>query len=253
MKPWYQALFENYGQKYDSENFAQGTSGECNFIEKEINYDKSLRILDIGCGTGRHSIELAKRGYHLTGVDLSESMLHRARQKAIEAKVIVDFRQGDARSLPFDDEFDLAIMLCEGGFPLMETDEMNFQILQNAAKAIKQGGKFIFTTLNGLFPLFHSVKDFMESHSEDGNATYAEHSFDLMTFRDHNITSFVDDDGVEHRLACNERYYVPSEITWLLKSLGFHKIDIMGARLGEFSREHTLTTEDFEMLVVAEK
>ncbi len=253
MKPWYQALFENYGQKYDSENFAQGTSGECNFIEKEINYDKSLRILDIGCGTGRHSIELAKRGYHLTGVDLSDSMLHRARQKAIEAKVIVDFRQGDARSLPFDDEFDLAIMLCEGGFPLMETDEMNFQILQNAAKAIKQGGKFIFTTLNGLFPLFHSVKDFMESHSEDGNATYAEHSFDLMTFRDHNITSFVDDDGVEHRLACNERYYVPSEITWLLKSLGFHKIDIMGARLGEFSREHTLTTEDFEMLVVAEK
>lgn len=253
MKPWYQALFENYGQKYDSENFAQGTSGECDFIEKEINYDKSLRILDIGCGTGRHSVELAKRGYHLTGVDLSESMLHRARQKAIEAKVIVDFRQGDARSLPFDAEFDLAIMLCEGGFPLMETDEMNFQILQNAAKAMKQGGKFIFTTLNGLFPLFHSVKDFMESHSEDGNATYAEHSFDLMTFRDHNITSFVDDDGVEHRLACNERYYVPSEITWLLKSLGFHKIDIMGARLGEFSREHTLTTEDFEMLVVAEK
>lgn len=253
MKPWYQALFENYGQKYDSENFAQGTSGECDFIEKEINYDKSLSILDIGCGTGRHSVELAKRGYHLTGVDLSDSMLHRARQKAIEAKVIVDFRKGDARSLPFDAEFDLAIMLCEGGFPLMETDEMNFHILQNAAKAIKQGGKFIFTTLNGLFPLFHSVKDFMESHLEDGNATYAEHSFDLMTFRDHNITSFVDDDGVEHRLACNERYYVPSEITWLLKSLGFRRIDIMGARLGEFSREHTLTTEDFEMLVVAEK
>jgi len=253
MKPWYQALFENYGQKYDSENFAQGTSGECDFIEKEINYDKSLRILDIGCGTGHHSVELAKRGYHLTGVDLSDSMLHRARQKATEAKVFVDFRQGDARILPFDAEFDLAIMLCEGGFPLMETDEMNFQILQNAAKAIKQGGKFIFTTLNGLFPLFHSVKEFMESHSEDGNATYAEHSFDLMTFRDHNITSFVDDNDVEHRLACNERYYVPSEITWLLKSLGFRKIDIMGARLGEFSREHTLTTEDFEMLVVAEK
>jgi len=51
----------------------------------------------------------------------------------------------------------------------------------------------------------------------------------------------------------NERYYVPSEITWLLKTLGYKKIDIFGAKLGEFSRNDKLTTEDFEMLVVAEK
>ena len=50
----------------------------------------------------------------------------------------------------------MAIMLCEGGFPLMETDEMNFKILQNAAKALKENGKFIFTTLNAFFPLYHS-------------------------------------------------------------------------------------------------
>lgn len=180
-------------------------------------------------------------------------MLQRARQKASEANVSVDFRQGDARNLPFEAEFELAIMLCEGGFPLMETDEMNFQILQNAAKALKPGGKLIFTTLNGLFPLFHSVKDFMDASANEGNAITVENTFDLMTFRDHNITSFVDDDGKEHHIACNERYYVPSEITWLLKSLGFKKIDIFGARLGEFSRYHKLTTEDFEMLVVAEK
>jgi len=45
---------------------------------------------------------------------------------------------------------------------------------------------------------------------------------------------------------------VPSEITWLLKSLGYKNIDIFGARLGAFSREHKLTTNDFEMLVIAE-
>lgn len=252
MKQWYQALFENYGQKYDNESFAQGTSGECDFIETEINHNQSLKILDIGCGTGRHSIELAKRGYRITGVDLSESMLQRAREKAIEADVSVDFSQADARNLSFEAEFDLAIMLCEGAFPLMETDEMNFQILQNAAKALKPGGKLIFTTLNGLFPLFHSVKDFLESNSEEGNATYAENNFDLMTFRDYNVTSFTDDDGIEHQTDSNERYYVPSEITWLLKSLGFKKIDIFGARLGEFNRSHKLTTEDYEMLVIAE-
>lgn len=253
MKQWYQALFENYGQKYDNEIFTQGTLGECNFIESEISFNKSLKILDIGCGTGRHSIELAKRGYQITGVDLSESMLQRAREKAIEANVSVNFRQGDARNLPFETEFDLVIMICEGAFPLMETDEMNFQILQNAAKALKPEGKLIFTTLNGLFPLFHSVKDFLESNSVEGNATYAENTFDLMTFRDYNVTSFTDDDGIVHQTDSNERYYVPSELTWLLKSLGFRKIDIFGARLGEFNRSHKLTTEDFEMLVIAEK
>jgi len=74
-----------------------------------------------------------------------------------------------------------------------------------------------------------------------------------MTFRDHNITSLIDDNGNEIKLECNERYYVPSEITWQLKSLGFKKIEIFGARLGAFSREDKLTTNDFEMLVIAEK
>jgi len=253
MKQWYELLFENYGRRYDRESFAQGTGGECDFIEQEINYDTDSKILDIGCGTGRHSIELAKRGYRVTGIDLSESMLTRAKEKAGEQKVHVDFKKADARNVSFKKEFDLVIMLCEGAFPLMETDEMNFQILQNAGSALKNHGKFIFTTLNGLFPLFHSVKEFVASHQEEGNARNDGNSFDVMTFRDHSITQIEDDNGNRKELQCNERYYVPSEITWLLKSVGFRKIDIYGAKLGQFSRTDTLTTEDFEMLVIAEK
>lgn len=253
MKHWYETLFENYARQYDQESFVHGTQGECDFIEQELHHNKALRILDIGCGTGRHSIEMTRRGYQVVGIDLSESMLNRARQKAQEAGLSLDFRQGDARNLPFRKEFDLAIMLCEGGFPLMETDEMNFSILESAARALKTGGKLIFTTLNGLFPLFHSVKDFMDSAGGEGNAATLETTFDLITFRDHNVTLFADDDGNEHHIRCDERYYVPSEITWLLKSLGFKPIDIFGARLGAFSREHILGTDDFEMLVIAEK
>ena len=74
-----------------------------------------------------------------------------------------------------------------------------------------------------------------------------------MTFRDHNITDFEDDHGNKKTLESNERYYVPSEIIWLLKSLGFAGIEIFGAKLGSFSRDDKLTTEDFEMLVIAEK
>ncbi len=252
-KQWYEALFENYGKKYDSENFTGGTLGECDFLERELGCDKSLKILDIGCGTGRHAIEMTKRGYNVTGIDLSESQLQRAREKAEAAGVNIKFLRHDARNLPFSGEFDVAIMLCEGGFPLMETDEMNFEILRSAAKALKKPGKFIFTTLNGLFPLYHSVEQFCDEASGEGNATYRSNTFDLMTFRDHNITEFEDDDGNKKTLDCNERYYVPSEITWLLKSLGFNRIDIFGAKLGAYSRNDKLTTEDFEMLVVAEQ
>jgi len=253
MKPWYELLFENYARKYDQEPFVQGTAGECDFIEQEIVRDKSVKILDIGCGTGRHSIELAKRGYRVTGVDLSGNQIKRAREKTLEAGVTVDFQVQDARNLPFAGEFDLAMMLCEGGFSLMETDEMNFEILRSATKALKDKGKFIFTTLNGLFPLFHSVKEFYESAQKEGQSQCKECSFDLMTFRDHNTAAFEDDSGHKKELQCNERYYVPSEITWLLKTLGFKKIDIFGAKLGAYSRNDKLATEDFEMLVVAEK
>jgi ubiquinone/menaquinone biosynthesis C-methylase UbiE len=253
MKQWYEQLFENYGNKYDSEPFTQGTVGECDFLEEELAHDKSKKILDIGCGTGRHSIEMTKRGYKVVAVDLSENMLEKARKKASDANLKIHFEQQDARNLSFKEEFDGAIMLCEGGFSLMETDEMNFAILQSAYNSIKPGGKFIFTCLNGLFPLFNSVKEFMEKEATDGQAQYGNHSFNLMTFRDHNTTSLTDDDGNEIKLECNERYYVPSEITWQLKSLGFKKIEIFGAKLGAFSREDKLTTNDFEMLVVAEK
>lgn len=174
MKQWYEELFENYGMKYDNESFTQGTRGECDFIEKEIAYNQKTKILDIGCGTGRHAIELTKRGYTVVGIDLSESLLQRA-------------------------------------------------------------------------------KEFHNSETKEGNAIYGRNTFDLMTFRDHNVTSVEDDLGNKKELECNERYYVPSEITWLLKTLNFKTVDIFGAKLGAFSRSDELSFDDFEMLVIARK
>ena len=253
MKKWYEELFENYAEAYDREAFTQGTKGEVDFIEKEAGGDRTVRILDIGCGTGRHALELARRGYHVVGVDLSDAQLRRARKLAAAEGLVVDFRQADARKLDYREEFDLALMICEGAFPLMETDEMNFEILKNAAQALRPGGKLILTTLSVLFPLFHSVKDFLDSNKQGTGASEEGQSFDLMTFRQRSTLTATDDAGKPIELECDERYYAPSEINWLLKSLGFATVDIFGAKLGAFSRNDPLTPDDFEMLVVARR
>ena len=251
MKQWYETLFDNYAKGYDSESYVQGTVGEVDFIEKELGFDKSKNFLDIGCGTGRHAIELARRGYKVTGIDLSKAQLERAKEKAKGVNLDIEFIQKDARQLEFEGLFDTVIMICEGAFPLMETDEMNFEILQNVEKALKKNGKFIFTTLNALFALYHAEdKPQNQSHNE---LLLNNNRFDLMTFRETSVLKITDDSGKEKELICNERYYCPSEITWYLKSLNFRDIGIYGCKLGSFSRNEKLSKNDFEMLVIAQK
>jgi len=251
MKQWYEELFQDFADKYDREIFTSGTAGEVDFIEKEAGFSRDFHILDIGCGTGRHSLELARRGYNVTGIDLSASMIAKAKALAKQENLEIEFLVRDARDFNFNESIDLAIMICEGAFPLMESDEMNFSILNNAFSSLKPGGKFIFTTLNGLFPLFNSVKEFIKKGESQGQSSG--NTFDLMTFRDHSVYETEDDLGNKKILNCNERYYVPSEITWLLKSAGFRKSEIFGCKLGAFNRNDILSTDDFEMLVVAEK
>jgi SAM-dependent methyltransferase len=253
MTQWYEELFTDYARSYDEESFTRGTLGEVEFIEKELGGDRAKRILDVGCGTGRHDIELAKRGYRVTGIDLSESQLARAREKARAAGVKIDFLRRDARDFQFEEPFDLVMMICEGAFPLMETDEMNFGILQNATRALAQGGKLVLTTLNALYPLFHSVKDFLNAGKSPTEMETRELTFDLLSFREKATTRVVDDHGKEKLLQTNERYYAPSEMSWLLAQLGFRQVDIFGCELGAFSRARPLSPDDFEMLVVAVK
>ena len=193
MKQWHETFFANFANQYDKQPFTAGTKGEVDFIESEVNHDLTARVLDVGRGTGRHSVELARRVYSVVGVGLSESMLAKARAKAQAGGVKMEFILADARSLPFHDAFDNAIMLCEGASPLMQTDGINFLILKSAAQELKPGGKFIFTTLNGLFPLFHSVMDFVNNESSDPQSS--NDNLDLITFRQTSIISFDDDNG----------------------------------------------------------
>lgn len=251
MKKWYEELFTNYAETYEKEDFTKGTLQEVSFIENEIKHSKRINILDVGCGTGRHAIELAKRGYKVTGIDLSPSQLKRAAEKAKAAGVKVEFLQRDARQFNFKNKHGLVIMLCEGGFSLMETDEENYRILENCAESLKKGGKFVFTTLNALFPLVNSLKKFLNDSSVTTQTPKL--SFNVSTLREISVMEVKDDSGVKKVLHCNERFYVPSELSWMLKTLGFRKIEVFGCTVGKFSRKVKPSPSEFELLVIAEK
>jgi len=92
---------------------------------------------------------------------------------------------------------------CEDGFPLMENEEMNFAIIKNITRALKEKGEFIFTTLNGLFPLYHSVEKFCTSQAGEDKVTYNSKTFDLMTYRDISFVEFKDDSGNKRMPKCN--------------------------------------------------
>jgi ubiquinone/menaquinone biosynthesis C-methylase UbiE len=268
MKQWYEEMFENSAKKYDQdimglydklsedsgkepdkEPFIIGTRGEVDFVERELAFDTRAAILDLGCGTGRHAIELAKRGYAVTAVDLSQSQLDQARLHAA-ANINVKFVKANAFYLEYNGQFDAVIMI-DGPLGAMETDEKNFHILKNVSRALRQSGVFILVVMNGLYPLFHSVRDYINAYSEHDVVKAG--TFDLMTFRDTYEYEHIDDDGNKHLLNCSARYYVPPEINWLLKTAGFTKIEIYAAELGKWSRVKKITTEDLEMLVIARK
>ena len=95
------------------------------------------------------------------------------------------------------------------------------------------------------------MKDFINQNSDE--SVTSELSFKWKTLREHSTFDFVDDSGDKKTITCNERYFATSEISWYLKTLNFKNVNIYGCDIGNFSRNKELTTENFEMLVVAEK
>jgi 2-polyprenyl-3-methyl-5-hydroxy-6-metoxy-1,4-benzoquinol methylase len=236
-KPWYEALYEHFPD-YDQEPYTQNTQGEVDFIAREIRHDRSLRILDVGCGTGRHALELARRGYTVVGIDLSESLLAQARRTAEDEGLAVTFLARDARALAFDAEFDVVILMCEGAFSLMETDEMDRQILEQVARALKPGGRFLMTTPNAAHMIAHDP---------------GEVQFDLVTLRETFTLETTGADGAHKVLDCTQRYYTCPELRWLLKGEGFEPVEFFAVTGEGFQRAARPSREEFELGVIAVK
>src|SRR5579885_2460171 len=118
----WQSFFDAHAVHYDENVFTLNTVAEIDFFLGLFALAKGARILDVGCGTGRHSIELAKRGYEVTGIDLSNGMLSVAKEKASAAGVQVEWIQADATCFEPSQKYDAALCVCEGAFGLIGAD-----------------------------------------------------------------------------------------------------------------------------------
>lgn len=145
---WWRRLFNTtlYFELYESQDTELAKTQVPQLLAL-LGMTPPARILDVGCGYGRHSIELARLGFEVTGVDISQVQLARARERAEAAEVSVDFRLGDARTLDFEAEFDAAIsMFLSFGF--FETDAEHLTMLRGIAQALRPGGRFLMDFWN---------------------------------------------------------------------------------------------------------
>jgi SAM-dependent methyltransferase len=153
---WYETFFDqHYLQGFAAFTTPELTQRQVDFIVKTLHLPPHSKILDLGCGAGRHSLALGERGFRVVGYDLSETLLTVARQEADTRWFPIEFVQGDMRTLPYEAEFD-AVINYFSSFGYFD-DEENAQVFQQVARALKPQGKFLLDINNRDATLQHLV------------------------------------------------------------------------------------------------
>jgi len=224
-KPWYEEVFdENYLRTLPFMTPEQ-TLREVDYIEASLAAEKGSRILDVGCGYGRHAIELVQRGMAVTGLDLSLPLLIRAADESQKRALAVNFVHSDMRSLAFDSEFDSAYcMLTSFGY---FDEETNLKVAEGIARSLKPGGRFLLDVVNrdyivGDLP----ARIWWEG---DGCVVLEEVEFNFNTSRILTHRSVVFEDGRQLDQEISVRAYSLHELGKLLRNAGFRVIEASGS------------------------
>lgn len=137
-KDWYRRIWD---LSIKEQSWVESTSKQVDFIIQALKLTGKERILDLACGFGRHSLELAGRGYSVVGVDITECYIADAIATAKSTASDITFICSDIRDLSFYNEFDVVLNLADGAIGYLEDDQENFKIFEAIARSLKPGGK----------------------------------------------------------------------------------------------------------------
>ena len=219
------------------------TPGEVDAIERLLEIRPPLRLLDLACGQGRHSIELARRGYQVTGVDQSRYLLDVAAQRAAMAGVAVHRVEGDMRRPPPEvGGYDVVVNLFTS-FGYFADDADDLVVLRAVAGVLRPGGRFLLELLNGE----RIMRTFEEREwIPFGEATVLERRRLDRDRHRMEVDRTIVRDGHEEQTFHTLRLYSGRELAALAREAGFTHVELYGG----WDRE-PLTENSLRVVAVA--
>lgn len=235
---WFVPVADHLGAAYLRYSFTKGTAQEVGFLVDCLALGPGARVLDVGCGPGRHAHELARRGVLVHGIDIAPRFVELAEA---EAPPGATFAVADARHLGDRAElagaFDAAISLCQGAFGLVLGPGDDLSVLRGMARAVRPGGRVAVSAFNAYFAVRHHA-------TEEGGAT-----FDADRGVDYEWTEVRDEAGVARPVELWTACYTPRELRLLFAAAGLEVDGLWSVEPGAYG-PHRPTTESPEFLVV---
>ena len=228
---WFEPIADHLGDAYLRYSFTRGTRQEVEFLVRALDLEPGMRVLDVGCGPGRHAHALAERGCIVHGVDISQRFIDLAVESAPPGAT---FERMDARSLPFDAEFDAVVCLCQGAFGLMTADGHDETVLAGMARAVRPAGRLALSAFSSYFVLKH----------------WQEAEFDADTGVNHERTEIRDSVGTVVETDLWTGCYTPRELRLLCRAHGLAVDSISSVEPGAYGLDRP-TADSAEFLVLA--
>ncbi len=217
---WYQTFFDENWLTISSQTHPpEKSAAEAAFLVDELGLQPGQSVLDLPCGHGRHSVEFARHGLRVVGVDLNEEPLERAYWAAREAGVKVDLRRIDMREIEFREEFDAVFNLWTS-FGYFESEAEDRLVLERAYRALRPGGAFVLETVN-LYAVLRRFEPRSWHELGDGRMLLEERSFDPWTGRMQSGWVLVEPTGERIEMAFATRAYTLVELVRMLTAVGF--------------------------------
>ncbi len=245
---WYVDFFRSdylnvYGHMFTEERAEK----ESAFVASVLDLKPGASVLDLCCGQGRHSVNLAKRGFKVTGLDLNPDYVELAQQAARARNVAIETVAADMRDIPFENKFD-AIVNMYSSFGYLESEAEDLKVLESAVKALKRGGSLLLDMLNREWAIDNYIPNDWHT-GEDGTLYVERRDLDLAASRMHVHFIVVDPNGGRREsVGHNIRLYTLTEMTRLLDRVGLRLSKVFG---GFDSEPYAISTR--RMIIIAGK